>query len=142
MDAAGGTGTRERTTPGDPAKSADHGFGRARRLLRSADFKRVFDARNSRAGRLMVMWTAGSPAGSRLGVVATKRTFRRAVDRARAKRLLREAFRLNRDRIGEDTDTVLVARRAILKVTSGEVETEFLDLARRSRVCGRGRGRG
>lgn len=48
----------------------------------------------------------------RLGVVASRRVGN-AVLRARAKRLLRETFRLNQDILPENCDVVLMARSAI-----------------------------
>jgi ribonuclease P protein component len=78
----------------------------------------------------MVMWLrVGEDSALRLGVVASKHVSRRAVDRARAKRLLREAYRLNRFRLCGKYDVVLVARRRILNVKLGEVVRELLDLA-------------
>jgi ribonuclease P protein component len=79
----------------------------------------------------MVLWFRPGPGASlRLGVVASKRIFPRAVDRARAKRLLREAYRLNRTRLHGKYDVVLVARRAILDAASGAIGRELLNLSR------------
>jgi len=80
------------------------------------------------------MWVRKSApgAGLRLGVVASKRTFRRAVDRNRAKRLLREAFRLNRGRISADADLVIIARRQILKAKCADAEREFMWLIKKA----------
>ena len=81
-------------------------FPRSARLLLSRDFKKVFDQGTHVVGRFMVMWLgeAGSAADLRMGVIASKRTFRRAVDRNRAKRLLRESFRLNRSQVAGGVD--------------------------------------
>jgi len=73
------------------------------------------------------MWV--NEGSGRVGVVAAKRSFRRAVERSRAKRLLREAFRLNRSRLRGDRDVILVARRGILEVSRQDVEKELLKLA-------------
>jgi ribonuclease P protein component len=76
------------------------------------------------------MWLRrGEGASLRLGVVASRRSFRRAVDRARAKRLLREAYRLNRDRLCGDCDVILVARRDILQAKRQDVEKDLLEAA-------------
>jgi ribonuclease P protein component len=82
--------------------------------LDSSKYARIFALKRSVYGRTLVMWvTRGTDAGRRAGVVVSKRTFRRAVDRNRAKRLLREAFRLSRHRLAPDVDVILIARAGI-----------------------------
>lgn len=125
------------------ASGDDRGLSRQRRIVRGDDYRRVFAANCRTAGRYQVLWVADGPVDApRVGVVASKRTFRRAVDRARAKRLLREAFRLNRDRFARRTDCVLVARRAILKARRADVERDLMHMARRCRVLRKNGGAG
>ena len=50
----------------------------------------------------------------RYGVVATKKTFKLAVHRNRAKRLLRDWVRTNEKYMRPDMDYVFIARRSIL----------------------------
>jgi len=57
------------------------------------------------------------PNNARYGVVATKRTFKLAVERNRAKRLLRDWVRFNEDRLCGDMDYVFIARHPILNAT-------------------------
>jgi ribonuclease P protein component len=119
-------------------RHADAGFARERRIVRNADYQRIFSSGHRSAGRYVVLWTDEGPAEvPRAGVIASKRTFRRAVDRARAKRLLREAFRLNREQLVCHRDCVLVARRAILHARCCDVAQDLLTVARRCRVLRR-----
>ncbi len=104
-------------------------FGRSVRLIHSRDFQCVFEQGRSIAGRLMVIWIGEGTKDLRLGVVASKRTFRRAVDRNRAKRLLREAFRLERSEFECSADLVIVARRRILDAGVVSVRKEFCQLS-------------
>ena len=60
---------------------------------------------------------SGSP---RYGLMATKRTFKFAVHRNRAKRLLRDWIRFNEQYLRPDMDYVFVTRRAILDATRDE----------------------
>ncbi len=98
--------------------------------LDSARYQAVFAAKRSFYGQTLVMWVALAPdAGRRAGVIVSKRTLRRAVDRNRAKRLLREAFRLNRHRLRGDADVILIARGGIAGKRCQEVAADF------ERVC-------
>ena len=110
-----------------------HRLGRSQRVVRSRVFDEAFSRGRPWVGKYMVLrLREDDDADRRLGVVASKRTFRRAVDRSRAKRLLREAFRTNRDRMLGTSDVVLVARRRILEATCRDVAKEFVTLAGRA----------
>ncbi len=50
----------------------------------------------------------------RYGLIVTKKTFKSAVDRNRAKRLLRVWFRANLSEIKTDQDYIFIARKSIL----------------------------
>lgn len=65
----------------------------------------------------------GSP--SRLGVV-TGRKIGGATIRSRARRLLRESFRLNRKHLNRPIDLVLVARNSIAEKKLATVERDLL----------------
>ena len=106
--------------------AVDAGLARRQRILSPLLFQRVMRQGKSYAGRYLVAFIhAEEGAAGRLGVVASKRTFRRAVDRNRAKRLLREAFRLNRATLTGQDDVVLLARGKILAAKRQAVETDF-----------------
>ena len=114
-------------------------LSRDQRVLQSRVFKEAFDRGPHHAGRLMVMWLAGgNEAALRLGVVASKRSFHRSPDRARAKRLLREAYRLNRHRFSGNWDVILVARRPILGASRQDVERDLMALAGKAGMTGKG----
>lgn len=63
----------------------------------------------------------------RLGVV-TSRQIGGAVARNRARRVMREAWRLLKDRIGQPCDVVIVARRGIAGKSMREVQQELAGL--------------
>ena len=73
-----------------------HRFARDRRLLRRREFDAVFGRPTMRLS-VPPLWLAARPSdadAARLGLVVGKKVLRRAVDRNRAKRAIRESFRL------------------------------------------------
>ena len=96
--------------------------------LPGAKYKLVFDRGRSVKGRLLVAWRfSAEDADRQAGVVVSKKTFHDAVDRNRAKRLLREAYRL-RVKAGEapeKTEWILIGRAALRGRTCGDVEREL-----------------
>jgi ribonuclease P protein component len=70
-------------------------FPKTCRLLDPAEFDAVFAARRALRSQHLNLHFAHSPQGhARLGIVVGKRQLRRAVQRNRFKRLVREAFRM------------------------------------------------
>ena len=90
-----------------------------RRLSRSAEFERVYRQGRSKANRFLVLYTFpreeeqpaddAEAAGPRLGLSVSRRVGG-AVDRTRVKRVLREAFWAEADRLPPGADYVVVAR--------------------------------
>ena len=86
-----------------------------RRVKRAASFREAFGQGNKTVGRFMVLWRwEGEGAALRLGTVASRKVGN-SVARSRAKRRLRELFRLMQHELEGDCDVVLVARRSILR---------------------------
>jgi ribonuclease P protein component len=104
--------------------------------LPGTKYKNVFDRGRSFRGRLFVAWILRAPdAGRQAGVVVSKKCFHDAVDRNRAKRLMREAFRLlvKGGEAPERTEWLFIARRAIAGRKCREVEEEMRWAFSRSR---------
>jgi len=68
-----------------------------------------------------------TPAPARLGVVASRSAVGNAVQRARAKRRLREVFRHHQLRVPAGYDLLLVARGALNRLEYREIEKRFVD---------------
>jgi ribonuclease P protein component len=93
-----------------------------RRLSRSAEFERVYRQGRSKANRFLVLYAfpreepearapepAEAEAGPRLGLSVSRRVGG-AVERTRVKRVLREAFWAEAERLPDGSDYVVVAR--------------------------------
>lgn len=108
------------------------------RVTRSRDFDAVYRRGRSAANRHMVMYTfareAGSPEGPRLGLSVSKKVGG-AVERNRVKRVLREQFAGLSDRVPDDHDVVVIARRGLAEYIdergSGPVGERLAELVQR-----------
>ncbi len=102
--------------------------------LPGSKYKRVFDrGRALRAHLLTAYVLKAEDAGRQAGVVVSKRSFHDAVDRNRAKRILREGFRLVASELPPDADWVLVGRASLRGRCTTDVMAELRGLAKR---CG------
>ena len=116
------------------------GFSRRMRLLRPADFSRVYDTRQSAAAGPLVLYAAVNredPGGVRVGLSVSRR-IGSAVVRNRWKRRLREAFRMVRGSLPAGNDFVIVVRSGAAPAgTAGAraIESTIAGLA--ARVLGR-----
>jgi ribonuclease P protein component len=121
--------TREPFGTRKPIKPATGGalpFPRSARILRSADFRMVYDNGIRLSSPLFAAFClartdSAAGAGVRLGLTVP-RALGGAVVRNRIKRRLREAFRMHRSRFGPQWDIVLNPRRAALTAPFPEIE--------------------
>ena len=92
--------------------TTSEGFPRRARLLRPADFARVYGERRSAARGPLVIYAAareGGEPGARLGISVSRR-IGNAVIRNAWKRRLREAFRRVSADVARDYDYIVVVR--------------------------------
>lgn len=111
----------------------DFRLPKANRLRKPAEFRLVYERGKRFDGRFMTVFIMPSETRfQRLGITASKKISTRAHDRNRAKRLLREAFRLSKAELNEietKFDWVLNARRSLLKVKLEKPLEEFRQIA-------------
>lgn len=99
-------------------------------MLRPADYKRVFDNACRVGNRhLTILATANGLDHPRLGLAIARKHVRRAVDRNRIKRQVRETFRTTQDAIGP-LDVVVLARPGAQRLTAAELRTALETLWR------------
>jgi ribonuclease P protein component len=106
---------------------------RAMRLRAQSDFRRLKNEGGRLAqGCLIANWLPRSGAGGSRAAFITSRHIGSAVVRNRARRLLREAFRRQRQGLGQPLDLVLVARGSIAGKALADVEKDLLAAWRRA----------
>jgi ribonuclease P protein component len=100
------------------------GLDRQERIRRRADFQRIYDQGARLRGRYSTVFVMrNGRAGSRLGIAATKK-LGGAVQRNRAKRLIREVFR--RNKIAAGLDIVVIPKRELLDASLTVIEADYL----------------
>ena len=111
------------------------GLPRERRIKQGRDFARAkSEGRRIVQGCLILNWV-NLPSGSvsRVGVITSRRVGE-SVIRSRARRLLREAFRLNQPRLAQPADVVLVARPSIAGKSFNQVAGDYQAALKKARL--------
>lgn len=89
-------------------------------------FRRLYARGDSAVGRFVVVYARRNGTdGNRLGIT-TGAKLGRAVDRNRARRRIRETYRLNESRLKRGYDIVIVARSAAIDGDFQEMQRSFL----------------
>lgn len=100
-------------------------------LKENYEFRRVYQRGASAVGGGMVIYCRKNALGrNRLGLTASVKTGN-AVTRNRARRRLREVYRLNGDKLQKGYDIILVARGKTAFVPWKELNNSFLRLCRK-----------
>ena len=107
-------------------------FPKSARIQASSDFRNHKEnGERLVKGCLLANWQLlPSNSYSRLGVV-TSRHLGKAVIRNRARRLMRECFRLHKKEFLSEVDLILVARKSIAKKSFFDVEKDFIALLKK-----------
>jgi ribonuclease P protein component len=101
-------------------------FTVAYRLLRADSFDHVMGAKNFSDNRLKIFVLNNAKGNARLGIVASKKIFPRAVDRNLVKRIIRETFRQHTIKLCKLDIVVMVKHDHFLKDDARNVNLERL----------------
>lgn len=103
------------------------------RLKKKSEFKRIFDAGISYPGKYIVLVILKSSDKKKIGFIASKKVGN-AVERNRARRLMREVIRLNISHIIDGAQIICIARATIKGASYTNVEKAILQLLKRSKI--------
>src|SRR5436190_7534916 len=123
--------------PGDVPAGKKLSLPKSHRLQNGWEFEKVRrEGRRLVKGCLILNWRiAEGRKFSRIGVISSRK-IGDAVARSRARRLMREAFRLHQYELASPSDLVLVARPSIQEKQFHQVEKDFLLLAKEAKLIG------
>lgn len=105
-------------------------FPKSRRILRSVDFQKIRENGEfvqNRYFKLAFKKNENSDSATRLGIIVTKK-FGCSVKRSRAKRLIRESFRLVAPSVMNGYDLALIVRQGAEKLNLIDFDNNFKDL--------------
>ena len=123
----------------NPGASARLRLTRAMRIRQGRDFARLkSQGRRLAQGGLVLNWLelpegAPSQPQARFAVITTRK-LGNAVIRNRARRLLRECFRLHQHALRVPVEMVLIARRSLVGKSFTAVEADYLAILRSTKL--------
>ncbi len=101
--------------------------------LKKNDFVKVYQAHKSKANKYLIMYVLKKDNENRVGISVSKKVGNSVV-RHRVKRLIKEAIRLNLEKVKVGYDIVIVARPAAKDKSYKEIESALLHICKLNRI--------
>ena len=112
----------------------DYRLDKTRRIINNNEYRLVYKHCKYEVGRLCVLYRMPvAKQKTRIGFVTGKKVGG-AVERNRARRLMKEVYRLNQHQIREGYHIVIVGRGPLKDATYERAEKEILYLLRKSKL--------
>ncbi|MEZ5975791.1 MAG: ribonuclease P protein component [Planctomycetota bacterium] len=105
---------------------------RSMRVVRSGDFQRAFRLGSRARAEFLLVVARETEGPTRLGLSIGKRIHKRAHDRNRLKRILREAFRLSHAELPAGLDLVIVPAAPGVRPTLDQARKELVLLSHKA----------
>ncbi|NUP94853.1 MAG: ribonuclease P protein component [Planctomycetaceae bacterium] len=108
-------------------------FQRHQRMVRKGDFQRAYaNGARARGDQLVVVAAPNGLEHARLGLSVGKAIWKGAAQRNRVRRMFREAFRLEQQRLPAGYDLVLIPGKPKLEPEMVSLRAELVRLARKA----------
>jgi ribonuclease P protein component len=107
-------------------------FPKRERLLKPFQFQSVYQQRKTQ--KSPELWLYCAPNGlyyNRLGISVSSKTCANLVERNRIKRLIRQVYRLHKEKFGAGRDIIVVLKKSPEQITYALFENIMLSLAAR-----------
>ena len=100
------------------------GLPPAARLRRASDFAALRYAERLQGRHFLLRWRTASEGNARLGLAVSRKVSKRAVERNRIKRVVRESFRLEREGLSA-LDILVIARASAADTSNPELSADL-----------------
>jgi ribonuclease P protein component len=105
-------------------------FPKTDRILKRDVFRRVYEEGRKIQFRYFTAFVLEQADGVRIGITTTRK-IGNSVERNRARRLVREAFRRNKWLVPQGVDIVINAKRSLVEAAYRDFESEFITFLQR-----------
>lgn len=102
-------------------------FPKTERLLKKKSFLEVYEHGRKTEGEYLILFVLSGTATRKVGVRVSSRVGN-AVKRNRAKRLIKEAYRLNKNKLIKNIHLVIAAKPNIVGLKYNDIEKDLLNL--------------
>lgn len=105
-------------------------FRRYERIKKSFEYKRVYENGERTKDKYLTVYVLKAEEGraySKVGFSVSKKFFKKAVLRNRVKRLLKEVFRINKDKIKKGYDIVIIPHSPVVELKFSDIASHLLN---------------
>jgi ribonuclease P protein component len=119
-------------SPITPMSEVSEKFPKTDRILKRDVFRRVYEEGRKIQFRYFTAFVLTKQTeGARVGITTTRK-MGNSVERNRARRLVREAFRRNKWLVPQGVDIVINAKRSLVEAAYRDFESEFITFLQRA----------